>query len=607
MRVLKKIGCFLVLILLMPVMVFADDAYITYNDIMCNDASIMGGNGVYNSNDNIGEYFEYSMNGQKGSKYSFIITGFNLNDDEEYTYTLTSDFKNFKKTYTGAELKLGVTISDIDGDSVMVSKLVDAYNKPLRTKLHNGMGDRNIYYDIIRFNFNNNFDFTEMDALYNTMLQNGKVKVNSVNPLDDRMFAETAITASLSKFETDKYRVYGGCYEKDKCKITISNKISTYKYKDYDVFFEFAEPNLAIKNRLDGYAKTFVVDNQNIEEHLFLMEDLETINYKYAFPSFGEWIDSINAIINYSSEFQKKIGNMNIGTKLDARAGWDDQFSSGCFGFLNLLFDGVIYSYVNTAGVKQNNVLYVPDDTVDTRDAYIKAALDRVNKYIPKADVKIEYAGQIDDVDDLSMPSLEDIVDVNKTLGEYYKVTIGDKIYYYFIAKDSSKMRTPVMNTVDALTDISIKTDVSEVPLDSKINAVVIDANSDEYKEFLKNVNVTNGFVVDLKLFSDSINKNISKLDNGLFKVYIPLNDELRKLDLTAYYVKDNGEIEKHDVKIEGDYLVFETDHFSTYVIGGNLVSNPATLDNVSKYVISLIISIGVMVVTSYTIIKKKY
>lgn len=583
----------LVAILFLPTIVFADESYITYSDIKCNGKNVMGGSSSYSAVTNIGDHIEYSMNGQKGSKYSFVITGFNLNADEEYIYTLTSDFKNFKKTYTGAELMAGVTISGEDGNSMMESKLVDAYNKSLRNMYSKyTTDDRDIYFDNTRFDFNNNFDFTEMDAIYNSMLKDGKVKVASVDPLDDSMFAETAITAALSKYDTDKYRIVGGCYEKNKCMVNIFDKVKAYKEKTYETTFEFATPNSKIKNRLDGYAKTFVVDNQNIEEHLFLMEDLETINYKYAFPGFGEWIDSINAIINYSSEFQNKIGYMNIGTKLDTRAGWDDQFTSGCFGFLNLLFDGVIYSYVDVTGVKQNNVLYVPDETENTREAYIKAALDRVNKYIPKANVKIEYAGQIADINDFGVLSLKDIVDVNKTLGEYYKVTIGEEEYYYFIAKDSSKMRTPVMNTVDVLTDISIKTNSSEVPLDSKINTVVIDDKSDEYKEFLKKVNINNGLVVDLKLFSDSINKNISKLEDGVFKVYVPLNDELRKLDLTAYYVKDNGEIEKHDVKIEGDYLVFETDHFSTYVIGGNKLENPATLDNVSTWIITTSVSL---------------
>ena len=592
----------LVAILFLPTIVFADESYITYSDIKCNGQSASEQSG----GTDISQYIEYSMNGQEGSKYSFVITGFNLNADEEYTYTLTSDFKNFKKTYTGAELMAGVTISGEDGNSMMESKLVDAYNKTLRNKHSKYTSDDlDIYFDITRLNFNKNFDFTEMDVIYNSMLKDGKVKVPSVDPLDDSMFADTAIIAALSKYDTDKYRIVGGCDEKNKCMIYISDKVKTYKYKAYETTFEYVTPNSKIKNRLDGYAKTFVVDNQNIEEHLFLMEDLETINYKYAFPSFGEWIDSINAIINYSSEFQNKIGYMNIGTKLDTRAGWDDQFTSGCFGFLNLLFDGVIYSYVNTTGVKQNNVLYVPDETENTREAYIKAALDRVNKYIPKANVKIEYAGQIADINDFGVLSLKDIVDVNKTLGEYYKVTIGEEEYYYFIAKDSSKMRTPVMNTVDALTDISIKTDSSEVPLDSKINTVVIDAKSDEYKEFLKKANINNGLVVDLKLFSDSINKNISKLENGVFKVYVPLNDELRKLDLTAYYVKDNGEIEKHDVKIEGSYLVFETDHFSTYVIGGNKLENPATLDNVSTWIITT--SVSLLVFAGAVLYKRKF
>ena len=606
MKRVKHFLGILVAILFLPTIVFADESYITYSDIKCNGQNVMVGSSSYSSVTNIGEYIEYSMNGQEGSKYSFVITGFNLNADEEYTYTLTSDFKNFKKTYTGAELMAGVTISGEDGNSLMESKLVDAYNKTLRNMYSKYTSDdRDIYFDNTRFNFNKNFDFTEMDAIYNSMLKDGKVKVASVDPLDDSMFAETAITAALSKYDTDKYRIVGGCNEKNKCMINIYDKVKTYREKTYETTFEYVTPNSKIKNRLDGYAKTFVVDNQNIEEHLFLMEDLETINYKYAFPNFGEWIDSINAIINYSSEFQNKIGYMNIGTKLDTRAGWDDQFTSGCFGFLNLLFDGVIYSYVDTTGVKQNNVLYVPDETENTREAYIKAALDRVNKYIPKANVKIEYAGQIADINDFGILSLKDIVDVNKTLGEYYKVTIGEEEYYYFIAKDSSKMRTPVMNTVDALTDISIKTDSSEVPLDSKINTVVIDAKSDEYKEFLKKVNINNGLVVDLKLFSDSINKNISKLENGVFKVYVPLNDELRKLDLTAYYVKDNGEIEKHDVKIEGDYLVFETDHFSTYVIGGNKLENPATLDNVSTWIITT--SVSLLGLAGTVIYKRKF
>ena len=582
----------LVAILFLPTIVFADEAYITYSDIKCNGQSVMVGGFLYDSTTNIGEYIEYSMKGQEGSKYSFVITGHDIADDNaEYTLTLVSDFKDFKKTYTGAELKTGITISGEDGNGSMISKIVDKNNKILKNKSTTPDTGITKYFKETKFVFNYNFNTTELDAVYNSMLTNGKIKLNIVDPTDDLDLSETSISVALKEYETERYSIYGNCYEKDKCFVFITDTKDYSKHKEYSAKFEFVIPNMLIKNRIDSYAKSFKYEEMHPEKYLFTMEDLETINYKYALPNFGD-IDGLNAIINYSSEFQNKIGYTNIGIKLDTRAGWDDKFSSGCFGFLNLLYDNIIYSTVKIAGVKQNNVLYVPDETKDTTEAYINAALERIKKYIPKAEVKIEYAGQIDKTEEYGVLDLEEIVDVSKTLDEYYKVTIGEEEYYYFIAKDSSKMRKPMMNTVDVDTDISIKTEASEVPLDSKINTIVIDAKSDEYKEFLKKVNINNGLVVDLKLFSDSINKNISKLEDGVFKVYIPLNDELRKLDLIAYYVKDNGEIEKHDVKIEGDYLVFETDHFSTYVIGGNKLENPATLDNISTWIITIGVSL---------------
>lgn len=598
-RFFKKIIAFTLLLLAAPIIVFAEQPYITYSDIKCNGKDIINAAIQYTTGSTEGILIDYQMEGEANSKYSFVIIGHEIvDDDAEYTLTLTSDFKNFKKTYTGAELRAGVTISGEDGDSTMVSKIVDKYNRTLANKYTRPGTSEYFYFKESRFVFNRNFDTTGMDAIYNSMLTNGKIKINTVDPTDDFDFAETAITAALSKYETERYRIYGSCNTKNDCFVNISDKIDYSKYKEYKVEYEFVKPNMLIKNRIDNYAKSFKYEEMHPEKYLFTMEDLETINYKYTSPNFGD-IDAINAIINYSSEYQNKIGYTNIGTKLDARAGWDDKFSSGCFGYLNLIYDGIVYSYVKIAGVKQNNVLYVPDETKDTTEAYINAALERIKKYIPKAEVKIEYAGQIDKTEEYGALDLEEIVDVSKTLDEYYKVTIGEKEYYYFIAKDSSKMRKPMMNTVDVDTDISIKTEASEVPLDSKINTIVIDAKSDEYKEFLKQVNVSNGLVVDLKLFSESINKNISKLDSGIFKVYVPLTDELKTLDLTAYYIKDDGEIEKHKVTIEDNYLVFETNHFSTYIIGGNKIENPATLDNIGKIIVvnslSFITLIGVL------------
>ena len=364
---MKSLKIFLIIILfvlLSPIVVFADDKYIEYSDIMTNGKVSSGTSSAYN-NEN-GEYINYDMDETLNSKYSFIITGTNLNDDETYTYTLISDFKNLKKTFTGEELKQGVVISGEDGNSVMESTLVDKNNQVIRNKSKGVDGP--VYYNTTYFKFNGNFDATEFDKLFNSISINGVIKVNSIDPLNDTMFAETALTTALKPFETKDLNIFAGCYNKGElCDLTIQ-KNGSYKQKNYKVKFEYVKANEAVKNKLDKYAKTFVINENSPEKELFTMEDLETINYKYAKTVYGDNMNMFNSIINYSSEFQKKLENSNIVAKLDARAGWDDMFTSGGFGFLNLLYNDVVYSYVTVAGVKQNNVIYVPNDTNDTRD-----------------------------------------------------------------------------------------------------------------------------------------------------------------------------------------------------------------------------------------------
>lgn len=568
--------------------VYAEGAYITYTEVKVKDELVNGASFSYDGSD--GDYIEYYMNETDNNIYSFILTGYNLVDDEEYIYTLKSDFKDFNKTYTGQELEAGVVISGDDGNSFIESKLVDENNEIIKHKYND------IYFKKTTFKFNNNFDSSKMDEYINQIAKDGKMKIQVVDPRGNAAFAETAISASLQKYETEDFWLTGGCYDEyESCTISISNKNDYSKYKTYPIEFEFAIPDKKIKEKVDKYAKTFNYNIETIEKDLFVMEDLETINYKYAVSLYGDSIDTLNSIINYSSEFQKKLDNSNITAILDSRAGWDDKFTSGGFGFLDLLYNGVIYSYVEVAGVKQNNVIYVPNNTKDTRDDYIKVALERIKEYIPEANVKIEYAGEIKDLNfDDQILKLEDIVDERKTLGEYYKITINENEHFFFIAKDSSKTRNPIMNTKDVNTDISISTNSSEVPLDTKVTAVIIDSNSNEYKEFLKQVKLNKGIVVDLKLFSESINKNISKLNNNKFKVYIPLGEELNGLDLMAYYVKENGEIENYSVAIEGKYLVFETNHFSTYIIGEKAkadVENPPTYDGINLWIFSGLVS----------------
>lgn len=582
---MKKLFIFIIMLLIFPIVVLADDGYIVYSDFDFNGEKIITSSYSYNDENDGNDVTFYSSSDYKGN-YSFKITGYNLIPDEVYTYIIKSDLKDFSQNYTGSELMDGVVISGEDGDRKFNCELRDKENKFYKTKYSDILFKKTI------IKFNNDFDTSKMDEYFNSIVSDGILKVNSIDPRGDEGFIETAISSAVIKYENDLYNVFPSYDEKD-LYIEISEKDDFDHRKRYPVEFEFVKTDKNVKSKVDKYAKRFNFSLDNIEKELFLMDDLETINYKYMESIYGDSLLLFNSIINYSSEFQKMMDNNNITAQLDARAGWADMFSSGGFGFLDLLYDGVIYGYAELAGVKQLNVIYVPDDTNNTREDYINAALERINKYIPDAKVKIEYEGLINDLDfNNEAIDLKDFVDVSKTLGEYYKLYINDNEYYYFIVKDSSKMKTPLVTSVDASTDISISTDSSEVPLDTKVKALYIDVNSKEYKEFLETINLNDGIVIDLKMFSGSVNKYISKIKNSKFKVYVPLTEELKNKNLVAFYVKESGEVEEHEIKIDGDYLVFETDHFSTYVIGevetlDNVVheENPQTYDNILNWV----------------------
>ena len=54
---------------------------------------------------------------------------------------------------------------------------------------------------------------------------------------------------------------------------------------------------------------------------------------------------------------------------------------------------------------------------------------------------------------------------------------------------------------------------------------------------------------------------------NGTVTIKIPLPDSYNANSVKVFYVDDNGNKTKLDSKIENGYIVFETDHFSEYVI----------------------------------------
>lgn len=172
---------------------------------------------------------------------------------------------------------------------------------------------------------------------------------------------------------------------------------------------------------------------------------------------------------------------------------------------------------------------------------------------------------------------------------------------FFVVKKDSSKMVEPIIKTVDSTTNVEINTSAT-LPLDTVIQANKLTSGA-EYDKILKILNLTENLTFDLKLYSNSLDKYITRLEDGTFEVKIPIPENFKGKDLVVYYVNENGEKEPYtvDTTAEPGYAIFRTTHFSIYTLGykgSSLEENPNTLDTIGKTIITAIISFVALIGT---------
>lgn len=170
------------------------------------------------------------------------------------------------------------------------------------------------------------------------------------------------------------------------------------------------------------------------------------------------------------------------------------------------------------------------------------------------------------------------------------------------IKRDSSKMVNPVSKTADLSTNIEISSD-STLPLDTIIQAKKLTSGT-EYERIMEILNLTDNVTFDLKLYSASSERYITRLDDGSFQVKIPIPENFEGKDLVVYYVKENGEKEAYtvDTTSEPGFAIFTTTHFSIYTLGYTEdVENPKTFDGIGTSIFMGTISlIGLAGTTIY-------
>lgn len=149
-----------------------------------------------------------------------------------------------------------------------------------------------------------------------------------------------------------------------------------------------------------------------------------------------------------------------------------------------------------------------------------------------------------------------------------------------FVLRDSSKVFNDDLEvkTRDAKSGVTISNvgTSKKLPFDTLIQVSKLTSGTDYNKvvsaieSLLNNKDAIEMF--DLKLFSNALENYVTKLDDGSFKVKIPVSDKLKNApSLIAYYVDENNKVKEYPVTFEVidnvRYAVFTTDHFSIYTL----------------------------------------
>ncbi|MGN0329526.1 MAG: hypothetical protein ACI4D4_11185 [Lachnospira sp.] len=151
--------------------------------------------------------------------------------------------------------------------------------------------------------------------------------------------------------------------------------------------------------------------------------------------------------------------------------------------------------------------------------------------------------------------------------GDYwFNLEIGDESYMFIVVADSDGMVNPKYKSSDVATDVTVESTDSSVPLDTRISVNELKTGS-KYEEIVSFLNVEDNQTYDINLFSNSLDKYITKLADGKFIVNIPVSTEFKDKNLIAYYVDENKDIHRYEVTVKDGYASFVTDHFSIYTL----------------------------------------
>ena len=453
---------------------------------------------------------------------------------------------------------------------------------------------------IMLINNNNNLEIHNstvvlkpgMSSEFSNILSENKISLNAVYKNDSNFMRRASNGVLMSK---TKSWTYVTDYTQTEATVVYND------IESHTVGVEYAEGNPEHQQIIDD-----IIQNIGNNTLTFTVNDMEFINNFYYYDdAYNPGTGNYNSTVIYDA-ISQLINNKHVSYFYSPDGGAGNFFVQKYAGKLVLYYDGIAYgitdAYIETS---TQGIMYVPDETDDTEDAFVEAAQKRINEYLgANSGVTISYKRDVEygDIDNT-------MIDVTGYDGKVYELSYGAKTEEILIAKDSSKMKNSTFLASDVNNNINVISDDAVYPANTIVSSNQLDTNSDEYKNILKRLKVDKAQVFDINLFSPTIG-DINEFNGENFNVTLPINLTLwGNKKLFAYYIKDDGSVEKHEITLDDFIAGFETNHFSTYIIAEEVddsVLNPGTSDKLIRWIVlDMFFGIGLLF-TLNSILKRR-
>lgn len=320
--------------------------------------------------------------------------------------------------------------------------------------------------------------------------------------------------------------------------------------------------------------------------------------------------------------FDNRLGQMNSVENDINNPKWlnEDLIEIMFSGEFPVFYKGTLYENFSDTRfyIYYASSINIPNTT--SADNYISVAEKRIKDYLNSDEYEIKVTQTNYNIFDNIMDVVEPEF-LEGTISNIYNLNIrhdGKSSNFKFVLKKvpEENIKVPEINYLEEEYKILMKTTSSDIPNNSVIKVNKVDENTDRQSNIELVLNTDKAVAYEITL--QGSNGLIKEVKNGVVTIKIPLPEGFDESNAKIYYVSEDGsKKEEFDVTFETineiRYIVFNTNHFSTYVVAEkesvkaeltSVEENPKTSDTIFNSVL-----IGVISLVSLTgcIIYKKY